>query len=130
MNKLNLVIFTTLLFSSVLFAQQQPAVTVEEIVICTAVENRMPAGVDTLFNKDVGQLYCFTKLNSDQDTTAIKHVWFHNDEQMAEVNLTMKAKSWRTWSSKNIAPDWTGDWRVEVQTASGDVAGQKTFKIK
>ena len=130
MNKLNLVIFTTLLFSSVLFAQQQPAVTVEEIVICTAVENRMPAGVDTLFNKDVGQLYCFTKLNSDQDTTAIKHVWFHNDEQMSEVNLTMKAKSWRTWSSKNIAPDWTGDWRVEVQTASGDVAGQKTFKIK
>lgn len=129
MIKLNFILFSILL-AAVLFAQQPAAVTVEEIEICTAVENRAPVGADTSFTKDVGQLYCFTKLSSTQDTTAIKHVWFHNDQQMADVNLTMKAKAWRTWSSKNIAADWTGDWRVEVQTATGDVVASKAFMVK
>jgi hypothetical protein len=132
MKKLNLFIFivTIILFSSVLFAQDQAEITIEKMEICSSVENRQPVGVDSVFSKDVGQLYFFTKLSSIQDTSAISHVWFYNDKQMAKVDLTLKAKTWRTWSSKNILSDWIGEWRVEVHTASGEVISKKSFKVE
>ncbi len=132
MKKFNLFIIavTVVLFSSFLFAQDQAEITAEKMDICTSMEDRQPVGVDTVFSSDVGRLYCYTQLTSTIDTVAVSHVWFYNDKQMAKVDLTLKAKTWRTWSSKNIMPDWTGDWRVEVQTASGEVISKNQFKIK
>ena len=114
----------------ILFAQEQPAIMVEEIAICTAVEEREPVGIDSVFSSDVGQLYCYTKITGLQDTSLVSHVWFHNNEQMASVQLTLKAKTWRTWSSKRIMPDWSGDWRVEIQNAAGELVAKKSFKIQ
>lgn len=132
MKKLNLFIFVVafILFSSVLFAQDQAEITVEKMDICTSVADRQPLGVDSVFSSDVGQLYCYTLITSTHDTVAVSHVWFYNDKQMAKVDLALKAKTWRTWSSKNIMSDWTGDWRVEVQTASGEVISKNHFKVK
>lgn len=130
MDKLIRIYILVLISAAILFAQPPAAVTVEQIDICTAIENRIPVGADTAFAANVGQLYCFTKLNSAQDTTVIKHVWFYNNRQMAEVDLTMKAKSWRTWSSKTIAPEWKGDWQVEIQNAAGDIIDKKSFIIR
>jgi len=127
MKRLSVLSFVILLsLSSLLFAQD---VTVEQMEICTAVEERQPMGSDSVFTSDVGQLYCFTKLTSSQDTTEISHVWFHEDKEMAKVELTMKAKAWRTWSSKKVVPEWTGKWRVEVQRADGTIVTEKTFTV-
>lgn len=123
------VLLPVFLISSLL-AQDQSMATVDEISVCTAVEDRQPVGIDTSFTSAVEQLYCYTKLTSPQDTTVISHVWFHNEEQMASIKLTMKAKTWRTWSSKRIVPEWTGDWRVEVQDENGMLLSTKSFKIK
>jgi hypothetical protein len=123
---LSLIVF----ISTFLRAQENPAVTVDNIEICTAVEDRQPVGADTSFTNDVGQLYCFTNLSSDQDTTTISHVWYYGDKEMARVELTMKAQSWRTWSSKNIATDWTGEWRVDVLSPGGQVLASKKFVVK
>jgi hypothetical protein len=131
MKRLSLFIFVTaFLFSSFLFAQDQPEVSVETMEICAGVQDRQPMGVDSVFSSDVGQVYCFTQLTSSQDTTEISHVWFYNDKQMAKVDLTMGAKSWRTWSSKRIMPSWTGNWRVEVQAASGAGIASKSFRVE
>lgn len=116
--------------STLLIAQESPTVTVDDIEICTAVTDRQPVGTDTTFTNDVGQLYCFTKLSSDQDTTAISHVWYYGDKEMARVEVSMKAQTWRTWSSKNIVSDWTGDWRVDVLAPDGKVVASKKFVVK
>jgi len=123
---LSLIVF----LSAMLLAQENPAVTVDNIEICTAVEDRQPVGTDTSFTSDVEQLYCFTKLSSDQDTTAISHVWYHGDTEMARVEMTIKAQTWRTWSSKNIVSDWTGEWRVDVLSPGGQVLASKKFVVK
>jgi len=119
-----------LTFSSVLFAQEQADIKVENIVICTSVEDRQPEGTGSVFSADVGRLYCYTKIISHADPSVISHVWFYGDLQMAKVDLAIRAGTWRTWSSKNILPHWRGDWRVEVQDSSGEVISQISFKVE
>ncbi|MEJ2055359.1 MAG: DUF2914 domain-containing protein [Calditrichaceae bacterium] len=112
-----------------LFSQGMSMLTVDEQTICTAVEDRMPVGADSSFSSDVGQLYCFTKISGAEDTTTISHVWYFNGEEKAKVELNVKSKNWRTWSSKRIDPSWIGEWRVEVVSAAGDVLSTKAFTI-
>lgn len=112
-------------------AQEKLAViTVETMEVCTSVEERQPVGTDTAFVKTVGQLYCFVKLSSDSDDTSIFHTWFYNDKEMAKVELTVKGKTWRTWSSKRITEDWVGSWKVEATSATGDVLKTTEFVVK
>jgi hypothetical protein len=118
------------LLSSGLFAQNQAAVEIEKIAICTSVENKQPVGTDSVFAADVGKLYCFTKIKSQPDTTEISHVWFFEDKEMTKVDLAVKAKTWRTWSAKTILPEWKGDWRVEVRDSEGNAITSISFKLK
>jgi len=125
-----LALVVVVLFSSVAFAQDQEGIKVENAVICTSVEDRQPVGVGSVFNADIGRLYCFTKLTSQTDTAEISHVWFLGDTQMAKIDLPIRAKTWRTWSSKRILLDWVGDWRVEIQDSEGNVLYEIFFVIK
>jgi hypothetical protein len=118
-------------FSMIGFAQETATtINVDEMAICTSVEERQPVGTDTAFVKTVGQLYCFVKVSSDSDTTSLYHAWIYNDKEMAKVELSVKGKTWRTWSSKRITEDWVGNWKVEVSSSTGDVLKTKEFVIK
>lgn len=128
MKHIIIVLMSFALFGFV-FAQEMAVLTVDEQTICTAVEERMASGADSSFANDVGQLYCFTKISGAEDTTSVSHIWYFNDEEKAKVDLNVKGKSWRTWSSKRIAPEWVGEWKVEVVSAGGDVLSTKTFTI-
>jgi len=112
------------------FAQGTPTIVIEDIQICTSVEDRQPVGADTSFSRDIGQLWCFTKLSSDQDTASISHVWYYNDKEMLRVELDVNAKTWRTWSSKRIMDSWTGTWRVDVLSSDGNILTSKQFTIQ
>jgi hypothetical protein len=128
--KILLSLVVILFLSFQVFAREAPIITVEDIQICTSVADRQPVGADTSFTKDIGQLYCFTKLSSDQDTATIFHVWYYNDKEMFKVELNTKAKTWRTWSNKKILDTWTGEWRVDVLSSDGKVLISKQFTIK
>ena len=118
-------------FSMIGFAQETAVtIKVDEMAICSSIEERQPVGADTAFVKTVGQLYCFVKVTGESDTTSIYHTWFYNDKEMAKVELSIKSKTWRTWSSKRITEDWVGNWKVEVSSATGDVLMTKEFVVK
>jgi hypothetical protein len=127
---ISLISVMAVMLSSVSFAQDQAEIQVDNAVICISVEDRQPVGTDSVFNADIGRLYCFTQLTSQTDTTEISHVWFLGDTQMAKVDLPIRAKTWRTWSSKRILLEWVGDWRVEIQDSSGKVLYEIFFVIK
>jgi hypothetical protein len=128
---LSLFIVLVLLFMAQnLTAQVSATVEVEEMLFCTAVEERVPVGADTVFSDTVGTVYCFTKLSSSEDSTSIAHVWYYNDQEMARVNLNVLAKSWRTWSSKTILQEWIGKWRVDAVSEAGEVLKSKAFEVK
>jgi len=111
-------------------AQGNSGLTVEDIRICTSIEDRKPVGVDTSFPGDVGHLYCFTRLSSDRDYATLYHVWYYNDREMLKVELNTKAKTWRTWSTKQIPASWAGDWRVDVLSSEGSLLGSIRFIVK
>ena len=129
--KLFITMFICLSLSAVIvFAQQAPEYSITEAEICTSVEDRTPVGAGNSFFSDVERLYCYTKIVSNQDEGSIVHVWLHNDRVMARVELPVKAKHWRTWSSKKILPSWTGKWRVDVEAPDGTLLTSKEFEVK
>jgi hypothetical protein len=128
-NFINLIIFS-LLTCTLVYSQQQNGVTVEEMVLCTSVEDRQPVGVDTAFVNTLERVYCFTKIASDVDSTSISHVWFYNDQEVARVDLAVKAKTWRTWSSKRLMEIWTGKWRVDIVSKEGTLVRSKEFLVQ
>ena len=127
------VIYSVFILCSILTlcsAQEQSGLAVEEMVFCTAIENREPVGIDTVFSNTLERIYCYTKISSDIDTTSISHIWYYNDQEVAKVDLAIKAKSWRTWSSKQIMEIWSGNWRVDVVSPSMEVIASKVFTVK
>jgi hypothetical protein len=117
------------IFTAVGFAQEAQQLKVEEMEICSAVEDRQPSGADTTFSATLEQLYCFTKIVGAEGETSISHVWYTGDEEKAKVDLTVKSENWRTWSSKKIIPEWAGNWRVDVVSADGEILASKKFTV-
>lgn len=108
---------------------QAQDISVQQFDFATAIEDREPSGIDTVFTADVGTVYCFTQVEGISDTTKITHEWYYKDEEKAQVDLTVAADNWRTWSSKKIPESWTGPWRVMVLGPNGNVLETKNFVI-
>jgi hypothetical protein len=116
---------------------QAPPATGQGLRVTTFVlgQNYDPmakAVLDTgsVFDHDVGKVYCFTRVVGCPDSTEIVHAWYHEGQNMAKVNLPVKSASWRTYSSKNIMPSWTGHWEVKVLDGNGAVLASRAFEIR
>jgi hypothetical protein len=105
------------------------SLTVEEFEFGTAVENREIVNPGTSFPADVGQVFCFTRISGAEDETTITHIWYLDGVEMASVDLPVRGTNWRTWSSKTIFSDWTGEWSVDVLDAEGNLLMSKTFTV-
>lgn len=103
--------------------------TVARAAITSAIEEREP--VDNLANvtTDTGKIYYFTELR-DMEGQVVTHRWEHNGETMAEVEFDVGGPRWRVYSSKNLMPEWTGEWRVSVVDAAGNVVRADTFTYR
>ncbi|MDA3897507.1 MAG: DUF2914 domain-containing protein [Desulfobacteraceae bacterium] len=110
-------------------AQDYSPVTVNGMVFCAGIDQKNPVDISTHFSDSIERVFCHTKLSSTEDQTSISHVWYYNDTQMAIVDLAVNAKSWRTWSSKRIVKEWTGTWRVDVISSTGQIICSKEFMV-
>ncbi len=102
----------------------------ENVVIARGVEARNPVGVGTAFAGDVGQLVCHSVILGAEGETTIHHVWYWNDQKMADVPLAIRSPRFRTHSSKRILPHWTGPWRVEVVSSDGEMLEMTEFVVR
>jgi hypothetical protein len=110
-------------------AAEESGLVLEDIAICTAVEDRQPTGVGTVFPDDLDKIYCFTKIGGAEDTTYVTHVWCFGDKEIIKVNLPIKSVSWRTWSSKMVDMG-LGKGYVEIVSEDGTVLGKAEFEIQ
>ncbi|MGH7273697.1 MAG: DUF2914 domain-containing protein [Nitrospiria bacterium] len=106
------------------------SLTVSEASIATGIEGLTPQGEADSFESGVGILYAFTKITGANEETLVKHRWSHEDQLMAEVELPVRSASWRTYSSKTIAPAMTGQWKLDVTAQDGTVLKSIPFTIK
>ena len=104
----------------------QPAGWIARAALTSAVEDREPVDSLTSLSNDSTVLYYFTEVR-DMAGQTVKHRWEYGDEVMAEVEFEIGGPRWRVYSSKNLQPGWTGDWKVSVLDAAGNPLSVNTF---
>ncbi len=124
MTKLMISLFA--LSSLLLSGMVQAEGSVARAIVTTGVADREP--VNDLERVLAGnqKVLFFTELRG-MEGQSIKHRWSHGDESLAEVEFKVGGPRWRVWSSKNLIPEWAGEWRVEVVDGEGNVLSEKSF---
>jgi len=116
--------------AAALGAQQATSgLEVAEAVITTAVVDRQPTDTLTTVSKDIGTVFCWMRITGAQGEIQVEHVWYKDDTEVARVPLRVAGSNWRTWSSKNIDPMWTGSWRVDIVGPDGAVLQSLSFTV-
>lgn len=113
-----LIISLTLVLFSVSGAMSQE-ITVAQAVACQEIIDRMPVGAGDVIPAGSERVFCFTRINGAQEETEITHNWYYKGVLKASVVLPVPNSEWRTWSSKTLLPEWTGEWMVEVLSKDG-----------
>lgn len=118
------------LLMSLTFAGQALALEVIEAVITTAIIQREPVDEVEVFPIQTGKLYCFTRITGAAEATVVYHLWYRGGQLMSRVELPVNSPDWRTWSAKRFLEDEPGQWRIEIQDASGTVMRQVEFELR
>ena len=105
-------------------------VTLTKAVICREIVDRGPVGVGEVFPAGTERVFCYTMIDGAQGETSITHNWYHEGSLKASVVLPVRGPSWRTWSSKTLRPEWTGEWMVEVLGKDGAPLESIRFAIQ
>ena len=102
--------------------------TVARSAFTSSIDDREP--VDTLqqMNAMEQKVYFFTELRDMEGQTAT-HRWELNGDVMAEVAFEVKGSRWRVWSSKNLQPEWVGEWKVSVLNSANEVISETTLNV-
>ncbi len=130
--------------SAVLWAQDEPPPPSSTVALVPGVlsaaamvfshdydpARRAPVDTISTFASDVGRVVCFTRVLGAAEPTHVTHVWYHEGRTMAKVELKIGSPDYRTYSSKNILPAWTGQWEVKVLDAAGTVVEAATFRVE
>ena len=68
-----------------------PAVlSVDEVTVCRAVEERTPVEAAESFPSDVGSLFCFTKVEGATSPAQTYHRWYVGDTMVREISIIVK----------------------------------------
>ena len=103
-----------------------PHSNISRALFAKVIDNREPQGIVTMLDNHVRKIYFFTNIRNLMGKV-ITHRWRYKGRIMAEVELPIGAKHWRTWSSKNLWHTWLGVWTVEVVDNQGNVLLTRTF---
>ena len=107
------------------------SLSVDGIVVCRDVDRatRTPVEPVASLTTDEGPVACFTRVTGAVGETFVTHVWYHEGETRARVELPVRSSDWRTWSRKSLLPSWTGRWTVKVLDADGIVLATSAFLV-
>ena len=99
-----------------------------EVTVGTAVANHEVTGSAESYPKGTAKLFCLSKVTGAENTE-VEHVWYKGDAEQGRVKLKVGGSPWRTYSSKTLGPDASGDWRCDV-VQDGKVLQSVKFKVE
>jgi len=105
--------------------------TIARMELASGVEKHQPTGIATTFPAATEKVYCFLELNNVTANTSFTYVWTLGLNEMARVTqtATRTVAKYRTWSTKALG-GMKGDWKVDIQDASGAVLKTAAFKVE
>lgn len=99
-----------------------------DVSVGTAIADHALTGAAESFPKGTAKLVCLSKV-SGAENSEIEHVWYKGDAEQARVKLKVGGSPWRTYSTKTLGPDASGDWRCDV-VQDGTVLQSLKFKVE
>ena len=100
-----------LVIGSTATAIAQESGSVAKSAFTTEIVNREPVNDLDSVSTDIKQIYFFTEIRN-MSGNRITHRWLHGGETRAEISFNVGGPRWRVHSSKNLIPEWVGDWTV------------------
>ncbi len=73
------------------------------------------------------RVYFWMRVAGAEPGQVLKHSWIYRGRVVQEIDLTMKADVWRSWSYKTLFPGMTGAWLLELSDADGRILGSWSF---
>jgi hypothetical protein len=110
-------------------SEQLATGSVARSTFSTDIQNREPVDQISSLTNDNNIVYFFTELKDLKGQQAM-HRWEYNGEVIAEVSFHVGGDRWRVWSSKNLQPELTGNWKVSVINGSGDVIAIQSLQYQ
>jgi len=104
------------------------AAATAEVSVGTAVADHAITGAAESFPKGTAKLYCLSKVTGAENSE-VEHVWYKGDAEQGRVKLKIGGSPWRTYSSKTLGDDASGDWRCDV-VQDGKVIQSAKFKVE
>jgi hypothetical protein len=92
----------------------------------TEISEREPVDDISFLGNDKNVIFFFTDLRN-LEGQEIRHVWSFNGQPMGTVRFQVEGDRWRVWSSKQLLPDWLGEWNVSVLNADDEVMATESF---
>jgi len=101
-----------------------------ELVVGTALEDKLPTDVKTHYPNPPEILYCYSVFENPEAEATVTHVWRRGSRLVSRVELEVgNSPKWRTWSKQRTQPHWTGLWSCEVLGSDGRQLGLTVFQI-
>jgi len=92
------------------------------------VQNRPKLiGVSSQFACNHQRVYFLTRIRAPA-SGKLSHVWIWEGEEVATIDMEVKAPAWSIYSYLTIRPQQTGQWKVEVRDGS-TVLSSQTFEV-
>jgi len=123
-------LFISLTFASPAFTMDDPGFTINRMVVSKDVVDKEPVGIGDFFSAATEELYCFLEASNIEQDMLISFVWFWSSQEMAKITLPLQEGGrWRTYSTKKLV-GLKGQWKVELQDASGVVHNSVSFTVE
>ena len=100
--------------------------TVARAQFTNAIQDREPVDKVSKLLNDKNRVYFFSEIKDAADQK-ITHRWEHDGKVMSETSFDVGGNSWRVYSSKNLDPSWTGEWKVSVVDEAGSTLAAGSF---
>lgn len=107
------------------FAQEAVG-TVARAQFTSGILDREPVDEINSISTGTDKVYFFTEFQGMEGKTMV-HRWKYMGEVKAELTFNIGSQRWRVYSSKNLIPEWTADWTVEIVDGDGNVMETKTL---
>ena len=101
---------------------------VSRSMFTSGIENREPVDEITQAESNMPRVYFFTELE-DMEGQQVTHRWVYKGQVMGEVTFQVGGPRWRVHSSKNLMPEWTGMWEVQVVDGAGNVLSTSQLDV-
>jgi hypothetical protein len=110
-------------------AQDAPF-TVARLVVCESIQDRAPVNIAERFPVATETVYCFLEARDIAEPTDVKMVWYHEEQEVAQVPLTIgQGSRWRTYSSKKTMA-LMGNWKVYLLDSGDNTLASVQFVLE